>query len=156
MSFTMKINMKEVEDWVKNQAHRDMARKQAMTVMKNELMNEVKKELSEHRSSGELEGSLSGIATDKKLEIWSNMYGDIVLEYGRRPGKMPPVEQLERWAMLHGMDRGAGYMIARKIAQRGTEKYRKGGPKQISEIEERFNRDIMPSRMEYLLNEYTK
>ena len=148
--------MKEVEDWVKNQAHRDMARKQAMTVMKNELMNEVKKELSEHRSTGELEGSLTGIATDKKLEIWSNMYGDIVLEYGRRPGKMPPVEQLERWAMLHGMDRGAGYMIAKKIARQGTEKYRKGGPKQISEIEERMNRDIMPSRMEYLLNEYTK
>ena len=156
MSFSMKLDMKEVTDWVNNQPHRDMARKQAMVVMKNELMKEVKSELADHSTTGELEGSLSGIATDKKLEIWSNMYGDIVLEYGRKPGKFPPVEPLEKWAKLHGMSRGAGYLIARKIAQRGTDKYRKGGPRQISAIEERFNRDIMPQKMTFLLNEYTK
>ena len=108
------------------------------------------------RTTGELEGSVSGTATDSKVEIRSNSYGDIVLEYGGKPGKFPPVEPLERWALLHGMDKGAGYLIARKIAQRGTEKFRKGGEKQISKIEQRLNSDLMPSRIEYLLNAYTK
>lgn len=38
---------------------------------------------------------------------------------GRRPGKMPPIAPLEKWAVDHGMP-GAGFLIARKIAQRGT------------------------------------
>lgn len=156
MAFSMRLNMKEVEDWVKNQPERDRAKKQSMIVIKNELIKEVLQELAGHRTTGELEGSVSGTATDSKVEIRSNSYGDIVLEYGRRPGKFPPVEPLERWAMLHGMDKGAGYLIARKIAQRGTEKYRRGGEKQITKIEETLNRDIMPMRIEYLLNAYTK
>lgn len=54
------------------------------------------------------------------------------------------------------MDKGAGYLIARKIAQRGTEKYRRGGEKQITKIEERLNKDLMPERIKYLLDAYTK
>lgn len=156
MAFSMKLNMKEVTDWVKNQPERDRARKQSMIIIKYELIKEVLKEMGEHRTTGELEGSVMGTATDSKVEIRSNSYGDIVLEYGRKPGKFPPVEPLERWAMLHGMDRGTGFLIARKIAQRGTEKFRRGGEKQITKIEETLNRDIMPSRIEYLLNAYTK
>jgi hypothetical protein len=38
---------------------------------------------------------------------------------GRKPGKMPPVAALEAWAARHGMP-GAGFPIARKIAQKGT------------------------------------
>jgi hypothetical protein len=156
MAFSMKLNMKEVNDWVKNQPERDRARKQSMIVIKNELVKEVMKQLVEHRTTGNLANSVMGIATGSKVEIRSNSYGDIVLEYGRRPGKFPPVEPLERWAMLHGMEKGAGYLIARKIAQSGTIKYQEGGPKQISATEEILNRDIMPSRIEYLLNAYTK
>ena len=156
MAFTMNLNMKEVTDWVRNQPERDRAKKQSMIIIKNELVKEVIQEMSEHRTTGELEGSVMGVATDNKVEIRSNSYGDIVLEYGRKPGRFPPVEPLERWAMLHGMDKGAGYLIARKIAQRGNEKYRRGDEKQITKIEKRLNKDIMPSRIEYLLNAYTK
>jgi hypothetical protein len=152
----MKIDTRELDSWVKNQPNRDRAKRQALTVMKNTLVDEVVKEVSEHSTTGKLANSVMGTATDRKIEIRSNLYGDIVLEYGRRPGKFPPVEPLERWALQHGMDRGMGYVIARNIARRGTKKYRQGGPKQISEIEDRFNRDIMPNRMYTLLNEYTK
>lgn len=154
--FKMKIDTRELDNWVKNQPNRDRAKRQALTVMKNSLVDEVMKEMGEHTSTGELENSVIGIADDRRIQIRSNIYGDIVLEYGRRPGKFPPVEPLERWAMQRGMERGMGYVIARNIARRGTKKFRQGGPKQISDIEDRFNRDIMPRRMYTLLNEYTK
>lgn len=156
MSFTMKFDTRELDSWIRNQPNRDRARKQAMTLMKNELIDETKRELSLHTSTGELENSVMGTATDRKLEIFSNMYGGIVLEYGRKPGRFPPVEPLQRWAELHGMGKGAGYLIARKIARSGTEKYRRRGPKQLTAIQERFNRDILPMKMVTLLNEYTK
>lgn len=47
------------------------------------------------------------------------------VEYGRRAGKMPPVKNLEEWAYKKlRVDRkassGVGYLIARKIAKKGT------------------------------------
>lgn len=46
-------------------------------------------------------------------------YGSVV-EFGRRPGKMPPVAPIERWASIKLGSPGAGFVIARKIGQRGT------------------------------------
>ena len=37
---------------------------------------------------------------------------------GRKPGSFPPVKPIEEWAQRHGMP-GAGFQIARKIAQKG-------------------------------------
>lgn len=47
------------------------------------------------------------------------------VEYGRRAGKMPPVKNLEEWAYKklrvdRKASRGVGYLIARKIAKKGT------------------------------------
>lgn len=53
-------------------------------------------------------------------EIFSNKVEVKYVEFGRPPGgRMPPVDKIEEWAARHGMP-GAGYMIARKIALRGT------------------------------------
>ena len=53
-------------------------------------------------------------------EIFSNKVEVKYVEFGRRPGgRMPPVDKIEAWAARHGMP-GAGYMIAKKIALRGT------------------------------------
>jgi len=41
------------------------------------------------------------------------------VEFGSRP-HMPPVEPLEAWAKRHGMKPGAGWAIAKKIAEKGT------------------------------------
>ena len=49
------------------------------------------------------------------------------VEYGRRSGKFPPVDQLVAWAYkkFHMKDwklaRSAGFLIARKIAEKGSE-----------------------------------
>jgi len=45
-------------------------------------------------------------------------YGPYSLEYGRGPGKMPPVDAIEEWARFRGMP-GAGFVIARAIGARG-------------------------------------
>jgi hypothetical protein len=44
-------------------------------------------------------------------------YGPYI-EWGRRPGKMPPVSIIEEWAARHGMP-GMGFVIARAIGRRG-------------------------------------
>jgi hypothetical protein len=54
------------------------------------------------------------------------------LVYGRRPGAMPPIAPLERWAQvklgLSGTEaRSAAFAIAKKIAKEGTEIYKEGG-----------------------------
>lgn len=46
-------------------------------------------------------------------------YGGAV-EFGRRPGKMPPVAPIERWASIKLGAPGAGFVIARKIGRKGT------------------------------------
>jgi len=46
-------------------------------------------------------------------------YGEYV-ELGTRP-HFPPVDPLEKWAHRHGLEEGAGYLIARAIARRGTQ-----------------------------------
>jgi len=40
------------------------------------------------------------------------------IEFGRRPGKMPPVSVIEEWAKRHHMA-GMGFVIARAIGRRG-------------------------------------
>ena len=42
-----------------------------------------------------------------------------VIEVGRRPGKMPPVEPIARWAKKHGINI-SGFVLARAIGRRGT------------------------------------
>lgn len=46
-------------------------------------------------------------------------YGRFV-EEGRRPGKMPPVEELRGWARRHGIPEQGVYALARAIGKRGT------------------------------------
>lgn len=43
-----------------------------------------------------------------------------VVEYGRKPGTMPPVEAIEMWARRVLGIEGLGLIIARKIKWRGT------------------------------------
>lgn len=42
------------------------------------------------------------------------------VEYGRKPGKMPPVDALRPWARRHGIPDEAVFAIARAIGRRGT------------------------------------
>lgn len=52
-------------------------------------------------------------------EVGTNNKNGTYLEYGTQP-HFPPVEPLEEWAQRHGMPKGTGFLIARKISERGT------------------------------------
>lgn len=56
---------------------------------------------------------------DKGVIGVGEKYGGAV-EFGRRPGKMPPVAAIERWAAIKLGAPGAGFVIARKIGMKGT------------------------------------
>ena len=75
MSFSIKMNTKEVDDWVKNQPNRERAKKQMLTVLKNEIVGEVKNEMAEHTTTGELENSVMGVVGVNKMEIFSICMG---------------------------------------------------------------------------------
>lgn len=45
---------------------------------------------------------------------------------GRAPGKQPPIDKLVNWAKRAKLPPSLGYVIARKIAKDGTERYRTG------------------------------
>ena len=47
-------------------------------------------------------------------------YGPYALEYGRLPGRMPPPEKLEEWAIRKQLGPGLGFIIARAIGRRGV------------------------------------
>ena len=72
---------------------------------------------------GELARSIQNRVGKLRAEIRAfgsaEVYSDVI-EYGRRPGKMPPVHRLEHWARIKLGQEGLGFVIARKIARKGT------------------------------------
>lgn len=73
------------------------------------------------------------------------------LAKGREPGKMPPVNAIERWVNakigFSGSDgRAMAWAIAKKIQKEGTTWYQKGGSDLIEVLEE-------PQTVEYVQNQ---
>lgn len=150
------IDTKEVESWLDNEPKRTLAAKQMLIIVKNEAVEKIMEEADDHSTSGELERSIIGKVTGFIAEIYGNVYSDIVLEYGRSPGKMPPIEPLQEWAGRRLGNPKLGYFIAKKIATQGTQKYRRKGPKQLSSIEDYLQNDFIPNSLVKLADEYTK
>lgn len=150
------IDTSEVDAWVNNQSNRDRARGYAMVTMKNKLVDMIKIAIQRHTVTGELESSVIGEASPEELVIYSKIYGDILLEFGRKPGKMPPIEALEDWAETRLGDANLAYLVARSIARKGTKKYQQGGPKELSALVEEFENDFMDKELDKLLDEYTE
>lgn len=60
-------------------------------------------------------------AMPRYVEIGSNLEYAAATEFGRPPGKMPPVGPLEVWARRKGLGEGAAWPIALHIMNHGTE-----------------------------------
>lgn len=43
------------------------------------------------------------------------------VEYGRRPGKRPPIEPIRDWCYLHNLPEGMEWYIQKQIGKRGTQ-----------------------------------
>lgn len=73
---------------------------------------------------GELARSIKYELGPTAIPIGSRVYTDKLYaapaEYGRRPGRMPPVAPIADWLRRHGEDPARGYIVARAIGRRGT------------------------------------
>lgn len=106
----------------------------------NEIVQEIatmyRNALSMHRATGEAEKFEYIIETPFSRFI---VYFDLVdyweyIEYGRRPGKMPPISAIENWIRVKPIipdsrigkvpdTRQLAFLIARKIGEEGTREY---------------------------------
>ena len=72
------------------------------------------------------------------------------LQFGRKPGKFPPIAQIEQWIKDKGISfverdiklKQLAYLIARKIAREGTKYFQQGGTDLVDSVvtDERFER----------------
>lgn len=68
-----------------------------------------------------------------------------VQEYGRKPGKMPPVSALEKWAAAKMGSSDMAFVLARSIAKKGTKPhpfFQPGLEESISDIEKFFESEV--------------
>lgn len=83
-------------------------------------------------TTGTMADSLSYKWDGKTLIIESSQDYFTVLETGRKPGKQPPLDPIQRWVQAKGIatdisERSLAYLIARKIGKEGSLLYRQGG-----------------------------
>lgn len=83
-------------------------------------------------TTGTMADSLSYKWDGKTLIIESSQDYFTVLETGRKPGKQPPLDPIQRWIQAKGIstdisERSLAYLIARKIGKEGSLLYRQGG-----------------------------
>ena len=120
-------------------------------------------------ASGSMAESLRYSWDGKKLVIYSTQKYFTVLETGRKHGKFPPLEAIEKWienkpvALVDITKRSLAYLIARKIAKEGSLLYRKGGNSGvISEfindkyVTENLTEQLFQAQVEQITNEFLK
>lgn len=83
------------------------------------------------KATGEWIESLEGVVEPMKGIIRGAKYTEQLVQ-GRAPGRMPPVDPLQKWVESKlgksGKEaRGIAFAVARKIGQEGTTWYKKGG-----------------------------
>jgi HK97 gp10 family phage protein len=96
---------------------------QAMVKATTKIQNTARSQITQHGTT--YQGNLGRSITVREASASrgevavGERYGGAV-EFGRRPGKFPPISALERWAALKLGTPGLGFVIARKIAREGT------------------------------------
>jgi len=132
MRLEIAVNLRELERLEKIAP--EVVRREMRTVL-GAIAARVEKEVVEKTPRGVgAQGGLAGSIHGEVVTIGQGMaavigtpigYGEVV-ELGRRPGKMPPLEPIALWAERKlGVSRedsmGVAYLIAQKIAWYGTE-----------------------------------
>lgn len=107
------------------------------------------------RSSGQWENELETTVTTNGDRIIASIVGTHYTEqlvYGRKPGKFPPIKDIERWIYEKGIKlenniklSSLAFLIARKIAKEGTTYFRQGGTDLIESV-------ITPERIQQIIN----
>jgi phage gpG-like protein len=95
------------------------AMRNATTRLKNDMQDAIRQNGTTFQGSLGRSIQVHEASYDKGVVGVGERYG-AVIEFGRKPGKMPPVAPLERWANLKLGQPGIGFLVARKIAAVGT------------------------------------
>lgn len=100
------------------------------------------------KASGQWIESLDNKSQRLSGQLWGEPYTEQLVN-GRAPGKFPPIAMIEKWIYDKGITpdgikiSSLAFLIARKIANEGTEYFKQGGtdlvdavitPKRIQEI----------------------
>lgn len=118
--------------------------------------------------TGESAASLGYRIDANGLTIFSSKKYFTVLETGRKPGKRPPIDVIEKWIKDKPIasdisPRSLAFLIARKIGEEGSLLYRQGGKSGV--ISESINDkaikegliDILDDKFkDYVINEFVK
>ncbi len=153
----IRIDTSSLTRWLNNEAGRISARRQVMAIIATETATMTQRQATTMSVTGATANSINSRYTDVSAMVMGASYSDIPLEYGRRPGSYPPTEALKRWCKLKLGDEKLAFVVARKIAQRGTDKYRKGGPKLLTDyVLKWMYKVLIPQKLDKLIEEYTK
>lgn len=104
------------------------------------------------RASGNWADSLEVSVIPNSGKIIGEKYTE-QLEYGRRAGGFPPIDQIEQWVVDKGIkaidenitNRTLAFLIARKIAREGWDRKEYGGVELVTDV-------ITPQRIQKILN----
>lgn len=118
--------------------------------------------------TGESAASLGYKIDAEGLTIFSTKKYFTVLETGRKPGKRPPIDVIEKWIKDKPIasdinPRSLAFLIARKIGEEGSLLYRQGGKSGV--ISESINDkaikegliDVLDEKFkDYVINEFVR
>lgn len=138
------LNDKEVKAFIKKINNSKQVKSQVLSAIGEDAVSKAKK-LAPAGATGQLANSFvhsTNMAGNKETVESEADYSDQAMEWGRKPGRMPPSEALERWAGRFLGDRRLAYAVAKSISKRGTKKYREKGPKLWTKLTKQVNRDI--------------
>lgn len=139
----IEIDTSDVDRWLNNSSGRNRAKSQFISRFVIDAENKVKDKARGISASRRLDRSIEGRTEgfDRGVVLGAD-YALIALETGRGPGGLPPVGALERWGERKLGKRGMGFALARTIATSGTRKYRRGGPKLLTEAMRELETDL--------------
>jgi hypothetical protein len=97
----------------------------------------------------------SNSSTQALIEI-KRPHSYVTYETGRRPGKMPPARELERWARLVLGNKNLAFAVAKNIGKFGDKAYRKGGLKIITKVINKIQNEISGQEFKKAINQFLK
>ena len=147
--FKISIDSRDVREWVKRPAIEEQQKRNLLKRIGIEGENILKTELETESVTGLTSRSIEHEVTGNSVSIFSKAkWAAIAGEFGRAAGKAPPIAAIALWAGKAGVNIPA-FLIARKIARVGTQKFRSGGPKLVTQAYQKLQ-----ARVDVLVNDY--
>lgn len=151
IAVNINIDTSDVKSWVtRNPQKMKVAQRDLLSGMGRDFEHRLQDEATPITVTSGLHNSiLSRMVGADKVAVTGINYAEIAMETGRRPGRVPPYDELKRWARLKLGNEQLGYAVAQKIAKEGTRLYRKKSPKRIRNAFLKALKIDIPKRIHY-------